>query len=409
MRYSCRPHLLEPAVEFELTDDGLARHGLFGATNIGFADIAEIAVFKERRFGSSRSYWASTIRADGQRFKLTAAHRVSLLRTEDQTSSYIPFIKEFERRAIAANPALRFIVDEYRQTLGTRMYGRVALFVIRLLSRLPRKVSASICGATFRYVGRMFRGNRHAARQLAAAFPALGTRETRRILRGMLDNIGRTFAEYGHVSELMRFSPAMPLAGQVIMDECTAETMRSLVRDKRGAIMFAAHLGNWEIPAMAARAAGTEIALLYKRQPSATFTAEMQRKRSKFAARLIEASPAAPRQILRALRDGLLVGMLVDQYYAEGVEVDFFGRVCRVNPLPARLAGIGKWPIYGARVTRLPDQRYRIEVVGPLQLPRNSSSGKIEIGATMQAIIGMIETWIRQQPEQWMWIHRLIR
>ena len=407
MKYSCRPQLSLPLLEFELSDDRLACHGPFGAKNIFFADIAEIAVFKERRFGSSRTYWACTIFTKGQKFKLTAGHRMSLARTEDRTSSYIPFIKEFERRATTANPELRFVVDEYRETLGTRMYGRAALCVVALLGLLPRKASASICGAMFRYAGAMLRGNRHARQQLTAAFPTLSSREIDRLLRGMWDNLGRTVGEYAHISELMQFSLEAPQAGQVIMDEPTVLTLRGISQGAQGALMFAAHLGNWEIPAMAARVAGREIALAYKRQPSAVLTAGLRQKRAMFAARLIEASPTAPREMLRGLRDGLLVGMLIDQHYAEGIEVAFLGRTCRVNPLLARLARTGRWPVYGARVVRLPDQRYRLEVV-ELPLPRASQS-KIDVGTTMQAIIGMVEAWIRQEPEQWMWIHTLIR
>lgn len=77
--------------------------------------------------------------------------------------------------------------------------------------------------------------------------------------------------------------------------------------------------------------------------------------------------------MLRALRDGLLVGMLVNQHYAEGIELAFLGRMFRVNPLLARLARTGRWPIYGARVARLPGQRYRCEVA-ELQLPCESQS-----------------------------------
>ena len=50
----------------------------------------------------------------------------------------------------------------------------------------------------------------------------------------------------------------------------------------------------------------------------------------------------------------MLVGILPDQHYARGIEVSFFGRMCRVNPLPALLAGTGKWPVYAGYATRLP-------------------------------------------------------
>ncbi|HEY6621410.1 MAG TPA: hypothetical protein VIY68_17830 [Steroidobacteraceae bacterium] len=408
MRYSCRRHLFQPSFEFELREDRLTRHGPFGNTELRFSEIAEIEVFKERRLGSSRSYWACTVRGDRQVFRLSAGHRLSLARTEDRTPSYIPFIQEFERRSVSANPQINFIVDEYREAFGPRMYGPAALGAIGCLSRLPRKVSASLCAAILRNVGFMLGGTRHARQQLCAALPALRPREIRVIVRGMWDNLGRMFGEYGHFSELMQFSTERPLAGQVIMDEGSAETMRGLAHARRGAIMIAAHFSNWEVPAMAARAAGCEIAVLYKRQPSVAIAAELQRRRTIFAARQIAVGPTAPQEILRALQDGMLVGLLVDQYYATGVEVKFFGRTCRVNPLAARLARAGNWPVYGGHVIRMPDQRYRFEVVGPLELPREPT-GRIDIKAAMQTIFDMIEGWIREAPSQWIWLHRLIR
>jgi KDO2-lipid IV(A) lauroyltransferase len=159
---------------------------------------------------------------------------------------------------------------------------------------------------------------------------------------------------------------------------------------------------------MSARVAGRKVVLVYKRQPSSAMTRGLIAARSLFAEALIEASPAAPREMLRALRQERLVGMLVDQHYAGGVEVSFFGHTCQVNPLLARLARSQDWPVYGARAVRLPDQRHRYELVGPLELPRDPS-GKIDVQGAMQMVFGVIETWIREHPEQWMWVHRIMR
>ena len=54
--------------------------------------------------------------------------------------------------------------------------------------------------------------------------------------------------------------------------------------------------------------------------------------------------------------------MLVDQYYVRGVEVTFFGRPTRANPLLARLAHHFNCPIHGARIIRLPGHRFRGEL-----------------------------------------------
>ncbi len=65
-------------------------------------------------------------------------------------------------------------------------------------------------------------------------------------------------------------------------------------------------------------------------------------------------------------------------------------------------------PVYGARVVRLPDQRYRFELVGPLEFPKDAA-GKIDVQRAMQTVFSVIEGWIREHPEQWMWIHRIVR
>lgn len=410
MRYCCRAHVFDPLCCYELIASGLVRQGPDGEINISFSDIAEIIVFKERRLGSSRSYWACTITvtSTAQQYRLTSAHRVGPLKTEDRTETYIPFIKQFEDRALAANPSIRFVEDEFRQSIWNRIAGTLSLWMIALVGHLTRRQAASVCGALVRWTGPLLRGHRHARRQLKAVFPAMSDRDARMILHGMWDNIGRTFGEYAHLAELMNFTADRPAAGQVVMDDRTVDLWRDLGSRRNGALMFAAHLGNWEIPAMTARVFGRDIALVYKPQPSQAMTSRLIAVRSLFAGRLIEAGPEAPREMLRALHDGWLVGMLVDQHYEAGIDVSFLGHPCRVNPLIARLAQMRNVPVYGARVVRLADQRHRFELVGPLEFARDAA-GKIDVQRAMQTVFDLIEGWIREHPEQWLWIHRILR
>jgi len=66
MKYSCRAGPFQPTYDYELETDRLVRRGPSGAAAMRFADIAEIAVFKERRFGSSRTYWTCTVAGGGR-------------------------------------------------------------------------------------------------------------------------------------------------------------------------------------------------------------------------------------------------------------------------------------------------------------------------------------------------------
>jgi KDO2-lipid IV(A) lauroyltransferase len=120
---------------------------------------------------------------------------------------------------------------------------------------------------------------------------------------------------------------------------------------------------------------------------------------------LVPTSMFAPIQLARALDAGRHVAMLVDQHYGKGVEVEFFGRRCLANPLMAVLAREAECAIHGTRVIRIENGRFRAEVTEPIA-PARDAEGKIDVQGTMQAITSVIEGWVREYPDQWLWLHR---
>jgi KDO2-lipid IV(A) lauroyltransferase len=142
------------------------------------------------------------------------------------------------------------------------------------------------------------------------------------------------------------------------------------------------------------------------RIPGSKFAAEIvQEVRSKNMGRLIPSSRTAVFELAKEIERGAHVGMLVDQFWAGGSVVTFFGRQCPANPTIARLARQYDCEIRGTRVVRLPGNRFRAETTDPLDLPRDHE-GKIDVDATMQMITSIIEGWVREHPEQWLWLHR---
>jgi KDO2-lipid IV(A) lauroyltransferase len=98
--------------------------------------------------------------------------------------------------------------------------------------------------------------------------------------------------------------------------------------------------------------------------------------------------------------------MLVDQHFVKGVDVTFFGRRCKANPLIAQLARHTECPIHGTRVVRREDRnRFTIEMTEAIA-PARDAQGRIDIQGTMQVITSVIEGWVREHPEQWLWLHR---
>ena len=62
-------------------------------------------------------------------------------------------------------------------------------------------------------------------------------------------------------------------------------------------------------------------------------------------------------------------------------------------------------PIHGVRVIRLPNHRFRVELSEEVK-PMRDASGQIDIQGTMQAVTAVVEGWIREYPDQWLWLHR---
>ena len=119
-------------------------------------------------------------------------------------------------------------------------------------------------------------------------------------------------------------------------------------------MIFAAHLANWELPAISAPTYKLDSAVLYRRPNIARIDEWITNTRGAVMGELISAGLVAPMKLADALTRGTHVGMLVDQYYVRGVEVTFFGQRTMANPLLARLARHFECPIHGLALSGCP-------------------------------------------------------
>jgi KDO2-lipid IV(A) lauroyltransferase len=285
----------------------------------------------------------------------------------------------------------------------------VGVGVIGLLKLLrltnPDKMG-NIAGRFMRTVGPFLPENRIGRANLIAAFPQKSATEIDDILHGVWTNLGRIAAEFAHLDRLSDFDPWHPeRSTRVEVNQADLDRFFKVLEQGKPAIVFGAHLGNWELPAVCAAACKLDTAILYRRPNNPTIDKWLRDTRAATMGTLIPTGLDAPVKLAEALERGTHVGMLVDQYYSRGVGVTFFGRRTRANPLLARLARHFDCPIHGLRVIRLPAHRFRVEFTEQVQ-PVRDTDGKIDIAQTTQAIMSVIEGWIREYPEQWLWVHR---
>ena len=215
----------------------------------------------------------------------------------------------------------------------------------------------------------------------------------------------RVGAEYAPRGRVWDYEFARPGASRI---EFAAETYERFLRlrdDGRPALVFGAHLANWELPALPSQIFDLDNAVVYRMPNIGKIADAVRQIRAGCMGTLIPTGIGAPSAVATALERGMHVGMMVDQYDHRGVDVIFFGRPCKANPMIARIARHFDCPIHGVRSIRLPGHRFRLELTEAVEPPRDRA-GKIDVQPTMQVITSIIEGWVREHPEQWLWLHR---
>ena len=219
------------------------------------------------------------------------------------------------------------------------LFGRIA----RTDRSLDARAKDRPCQPDGRLSGKITRGDRdHSRRRLGQSRPP--------------------GAEFAHLDHVWEHDRAHPENSRIEIEERTHELFAQLRLDGKPALIFASHLGNWELPALAAVAHGLDAAILFRRPNIASADRIIEEIRSVKMGTLIPAGRDAPLRLADALQKGQHVAMLVDQYFTNGVDVTFFGRKTKANPTLARLLRQIECPIHGVRIIRLPGHRFRAEL-----------------------------------------------
>jgi Kdo2-lipid IVA lauroyltransferase/acyltransferase len=290
--------------------------------------------------------------------------------------------------------------------LGDAVVGALTIGLLRTTRYFDPIKTADRFGRIARTIGPLLSEQRIGRANLTAAFPEKSPEEIEAILAGVWDNLGRIGAEFAHIDHIWDYDAEHPeTPSRVEFGPRSKELYDRLRDDGRPALIFASHLGNWELPALAAVAHGLDAAILYRRPNIASADRIIEEMRQVKMGTLIPAGRDAPFRLAEALQRGQHVAMLVDQYLTGGVEVTFFGRKTRANPMLARLRRQIECPIHGVRIIRLPGHRFRAELSEEVK-PVRDAAGQIDIQGTTQAITSVVEGWIREYPEQWLWLHR---
>src|ERR1700757_5246510 len=204
--------------------------------------------------------------------------------------------------------------------LSQAAVGALTIGILRTARYFDPIKTANLFSRVARSIGPLMREQKIGRANLTAAFPEKSPAEIEAILAGVWDNLGRVGAEFAHLDHTGEHDPARPEDSRIEIEPRSYELFAQLRLDDKPALIFASHLANWELPALAAVAHGLDTAILYRRPNIAAADRIIQDLRAVKMGTLIPAGRDAPLRLAEALKNGQHVGMLVDHSVPTGVE-----------------------------------------------------------------------------------------
>jgi KDO2-lipid IV(A) lauroyltransferase len=290
-----------------------------------------------------------------------------------------------------------------RKRLRRAVRSPLILAAVRVFSVLPLRAAlwlGSLAAAVAWRVASSPR--RRALAHLAAAFPEKTQAEREELARGMFRHLAWVVMELvavksweGRLESYVDFSPP------TLLHEVLARG--------RGVVFVTGHVGNWEVMARKVAHAGIPNATIAKRAKDAALTRLIESfRREGGVTTLWREDESTGRNIIRTLRGGKALGILIDQdTRVQGVFVPFFGRPAFTPRAAADLALRFRAPVVVVTTHRRganPLDGHRIEVV-EIPYDPDPADREVEVVRLTAACSAALEDAIRRHPTEWVWMH----
>ncbi|MEP1207345.1 MAG: lipid A biosynthesis lauroyl acyltransferase [Rhizobiaceae bacterium] len=288
------------------------------------------------------------------------------------------------------------------KTANDWLVAKLVGLLLHFAKKLPPHRSIDAAERLARFLSPILPRTRLARKSLANAFPEKSAAEIKQMSRGVWGNVGRTIAEYVFLDDLIDINLDSPTDGRI--EVVGIDQFVKVRESERPVVIFTAHTGNWEILPVAAAAYDLNITALF-RPPNNRFLAKRVLKARKTeGGHLVPSRAGAAWALASVLDNNGAVGLLSDQAFNRGPRIKFMGLEASANPLAAKLARQFDCDIHPARCVRLPGGRFRIELHPAIEISRKEN-GSVDLQATTQTIADIVESWVREYPEQWLWLH----
>ncbi|MDR3325890.1 MAG: lauroyl acyltransferase [Rhodospirillaceae bacterium] len=274
----------------------------------------------------------------------------------------------------------------------------IARIVFNIFAILPIDIASSISGWICRTICPHLLVTNYARENLNRIFPNWSNSECEAVIVLMWNNIGRIIGEYPHIHK-------MTYGFGSRVEVCGIENIVKLRNDGLPGLFFSGHFGNWEIIGPCVVHHGINLHLVYRAATNPYTNWIFMYRSSNDKTEMIPKGISGAKKVIEKLNRGEHIGMIVDQKMNNGISVPFFGIESNTAPALAVFALKYKCPVVPVHVVRLDGAHFRIIFDSPIFF-ENTSDHNADIKSAMTLINSIIESWIREYPDHWLWLHK---
>ncbi|WP_209425731.1 lysophospholipid acyltransferase family protein [Pararhodobacter sp. SW119] len=284
--------------------------------------------------------------------------------------------------------------DAVPASLGHRLQDRAIGVLIALLLRLPYRRRVALMGwIVSRLVAPLAGWRKRVRANLAHVFPDLPRAEVERIARRVPENVGRTVMELFSGPDLIAQTRHVPVEGPGL------SALQAAHDAGRPVILATAHLGNYDAARATLLNRGYRLGALYMPMANPAFNRRYVAAMESLGGEMFPRGRAGLSGMIRHLRQGGVLALVVDQHMHHGEPLDFMGQPAMTAISAAELALKFDAPLIPGYALRTDDPTgFRVIVEAPVP-PGDPVS-------MTQALNDSAAAQVRANMDQWLWIHR---
>jgi len=274
------------------------------------------------------------------------------------------------------------------------------VFIIFIFFKLlPINLVSFIGGKSFQILGPFSKSHQTAISNFKKVFPNLNEIEIKNNVSKSWNNLGKTFIELTFLNKLLNEkNKRIKIIG--------IEHLNQIKKKNEQVIFFGIHQANWELLVPSIDKIGIKVGAIYRHINNPYINTMIINIRTRTLSSnetfYTPKGKESAKKVLSAINHGQSIILLIDQKDTAGSEVKLFNYKVKTQIGFLKIAKKNNLKLIPVQTIREKINNFRIIFHPPLN-PFKNNRNDIDI---MLEIHELIEKWIKENPEQWLWQHK---